>query len=389
MKESALRGMFVTHYLNLQRLASDTQIRKTCQNYPMLGTIISPPVYRWTDCRQSSGDGTWMLPWKTKLVCPEENQSKLARSQAQALLYCPNPSEISNEIDWFEKDMAADSLTHQLLSTLEEGRRWAIIRQNCLKDPFPIWEKSKKTWLSAPTEESNPNQQQGVAENPANVDEADFVPQKEDSLALAYESVMRSVRMRCCRHRAPLLQIYKRNLEEALFEDVPWNAREQQCFLQEWKDNFFSTVQSAKPKKSGRWTQCEGIDDIIASQFIEYFVSKFIADPKNKKLGEIACVLWILLWIAQEGDGDPLTIKAVLQLSSQDIIADDAAIIVNGREITISWGLRNLLLCLRGEGEGKRACRLFKSLDLSGKALERAMIHAHDPCFRRASSRKS
>src|SRR5690606_3029965 len=110
-------------------------------------------------------------------------------------------------------------------------------------------------------------------------------------------------------------------------------------FFQEWKNNFFGTRQPLKTKKQGRWKQCEGIDDVTAAQIIRYFISKFIADPRNKKLGEIACVLWILLWIAQEGEGDRITIKQVLQLTSKDIVADDAAIIVNETEVTISWGL--------------------------------------------------
>ena len=49
---------------------------------------------------------------------------------------------------------------------------------------------------------------------------------------------------------------------------------------------------------------------------------------------------------------------------------------IGGTEITISWGLKKFLLCLRGKGEGKRAHRLFGNLDTSGKALERALIQA-------------
>ena len=111
MTESALRRTFaLTLPGSLQNLAPHASLRATCLEFPMLGTIISRPIYLLSECRQSSGDEMWMVPWRVKLVCPNENQSKLERSMAQHFfLYGTRADEISNEIDWFEHDMATFS----------------------------------------------------------------------------------------------------------------------------------------------------------------------------------------------------------------------------------------------------------------------------------------
>ena len=385
MKKSALREMFVTHYLSLQSFAQDPTLRSICQELPMLGTVITPPVHLLSESRQATGKGVWVAPWRVRIVLPEENRCKYERSRLQAILYCPRHDEISYEIDWFERDMAMDSLSHQLLSSMEVERRKDVVRNNLLKDPFPVWEQAKAKWLAPLTEESDLDFVYELPANPRNVDDIDFAPRKGQTIALAYEAVLKSIRARQYRHRQPLRKLYKRGLEEEMFENVPWTDKEKKAFLHEWQDNFFEKELSAAPKKTGRWEQCEGVDDVTASLFIEHFVNEFISDPKKKKSAEIACVLWILLWIAQEGEGECVTIKQVLQLTSKDLVADDAVIMIDGIERDISWGLKDLLLCLRGKGEGKRAHRLFSSLDLSGKALERALAEVSEKILQKGA----
>lgn len=113
------------------------------------------------------------------IVLPKDTQEKIDRSSAQALLYCPLDNEISNEIDWFEKEMAADSVTHQLLSIVEYERQQSIVRYNLLKDPFPIWEQAKKKWMDTDNLELEaPDVYYEVPKNPREIDNASFAPQK-------------------------------------------------------------------------------------------------------------------------------------------------------------------------------------------------------------------
>jgi hypothetical protein len=170
-------------------------------------------------------------------------------------------------------------------------------------------------------------------------------------------------------------------LVQAIFDQVPWDVKRRRTFLDEWRNNLFEQKSIVGLSKPGRWTQCRGISDVKAAKFIKYFIEKFTGNPQDKKSGEIACVLWILIWIAQEADSENLTIQKVLQLSFQDIDPDDAIIKVDGTDVDISFGLQNLLLCLRGKGEGIRNQRLFSNLDVSGKALERALNEASKILF--------
>lgn len=213
IKETAFHNMCFLHYIGLKSLAPNPNLRAACHQFPMLGILLNRSAYLFSECRQSSDEGLWFVPWGVHIVLPKENQEKLERSCAQTLLFCPLDDEISNEIDWFEQEMAANSLTHQMLSIFEYERQRDIVRQNLLKDPYPIWQKAKETWQN--TERlalDAPSIFYGVAKNPQGVDDTDFAPQEGQSLALAYEAILRVIRTRGYRHRQALLGIYKEAL---------------------------------------------------------------------------------------------------------------------------------------------------------------------------------
>lgn len=364
IKKSAFHSMCFSHYIGLKNFAPDSNTKAACQEFPMLGVLLERSTYLASECRQSSGEGIWFIPWGARIVLPRDNQDKLERNCAQALLFCPLEDEISNEIDWFKQETAADSLSHQLLSVFEYERQQTIVKQNLLKDPYPIWEEAKKVWQDTERLTSDaPNIFYDVAKNPQRVDEVDFAPQEKQSLAFAYEAVLQSIRTRSYRHRQALLSVYKSALEQALFEQVPWNKEKQKAFLNEWRDNLFKENSKLCSSKPGRWSQCKGISDFKAARLIKYFLEKFIANPQDKKMGEVACLLWILIWIAHEPAFENFTIQKVLQLSSQDIDPEDAVIVIDSKNIDISWGLRDLLLCLRGKGAGKQRFKATAQLN--------------------------
>lgn len=123
------------------------------------------------------------------------------------------------------------------------------------------------------------------------------------------------------------------------------------------------------------------VDRYTASTIIKCLMQSFINHPDDKKLGEAACILWLLIWAAQEGKSNSITLKEVINISSQDIILDDPAIKIGGIELDISWGLHDLLLTLRGKGQGVRSRRLFENIDGTGKALERLLINISKRLF--------
>lgn len=373
LKMEARKMMFQAHFIGLQYFSPDPCLRELCSTLPWLGAIIDRPFYN--DIYNANKEGIYVVPWGVRIVRPEENDENLKQGTLRALLYCPASFEISEEIDWFEKEDGAVTFTNQFLTASFYLHEQGLLRQNLLQDPFSLWQSAKEKWRAFPTEDFDPDIVDLVPLQPRNVDEADFAPQQGQSLALAYERVMKSIRERNYRHRQSLRAIYKNNLERAMFQNLSWNKLKQNAFLEEWKQNFFGEISHCN-RSHERWEQCMSIDRYTAANFIKYLIQKFLKNPKSKKLGEAVCILWILLWAAQEGKTNSIHIKQVINITSQDIILDDPAIKIGGIELDISWGLHDLLLILRGKGQGIRQRRLFENIDSMGKALERLLHDA-------------
>lgn len=157
-----------------------------------------------------------------------------------------------------------------------------------------------------------------LAYSPQKIDMMLFTPQPGQSLALAYEAVVKSEQSKSHRYGQPLLKMYKKKLERIMFENVP-DQKRQASFLAEWRHRLREKTKSHAQKqctdhltenkasektivpKTGRWEDCRAIDDFTAARLIRYFMDRFIANPQDKKMGEIACVLLILIYLAEEG----------------------------------------------------------------------------------------
>jgi hypothetical protein len=373
IKESAFKKMVCAHYANLRILSPDPAVRNICQELQCSGLYVNAPI-RFQAYQSVDNKGMWVNLWRVKTIFPENNKVNLLQDLSRELLYCPRYDEITNEFDWFERESSENSLTYCFLSAAESSRRDSIIMGNLLKDPFPVWERAKEKWRT------DPNEVCVVAKNPRDIDKINFAPRTGQSLSLAWEAVVESMRANTCRHRQSLRTIYKRELEREIFEGVPRTKYEKITFFRLWDDRLFKG--DLKHQKIGRWEQCFGADIGKLSSILMHFITEFIKDPnKKKQFGEIACVLWVLIWSAQGDCEGRISIKNVLQITSKDIVPDDSAVKMNDSEVQISWGLRDLLICLLGKGEGQRACRLFGSLDVSGKLLERALMQASKKLF--------
>ncbi|CCB87142.1 putative uncharacterized protein [Parachlamydia acanthamoebae UV-7] len=88
------------------------------------------------------------------------------------------------------------------------------------KDALSIWEDSKQKFQAPLSEKSDLNVVFEVAINPRNLDSVSFVPLEGDSIGIAYEKVMNSIRTRKDQHRFALRKIYKEELEKVIFKDV-------------------------------------------------------------------------------------------------------------------------------------------------------------------------
>jgi hypothetical protein len=64
MKEPAFRNMCFSHYVGLKTFASNPTLRANCQQFPMLGILLNRSAYLFSECRQSSSEGIWFIPWE-------------------------------------------------------------------------------------------------------------------------------------------------------------------------------------------------------------------------------------------------------------------------------------------------------------------------------------
>lgn len=301
-----------------------------------------------------------------------DNAESFLKNKLLALLYCPVVEEILNVIDWYKVENA---INFNVIHSLTEYQTCMyLIQRNALNDSYPIWEESIEIWLD-PCEKEIFDGSYERAHRAINLDKLDFAPHKDLSLALGYEKVMMSTRKHKSKHRNPLRNIYKRMLEEAIFENVDCSEEEKRSFFKHWEIKFFNYHKQTR-SKPGRWKQSEGIDCYEAALFIKYFIDEFIDDLNNKKLGEIACILWLLIWIAQQNKSDQVSITDILNLCSTDLDSQNKIIYIDTLEVNISWGLHRLLSCLIGKGNAIRSRRLFENLDIEGKALNRALQEA-------------
>ena len=287
-------------------------------------------------------------------------------NRLRILLYCPEKAEIGEEVDWFENEDEANSFLYQFRTINEFCRREAIIQENLLIDPMPIYEKAIKEW------ELDPDSSDIHAKNSKGHKKNSFAPQEGQTLAEAYEILKKSTRARSSKYKNNLRIHYKRLLEEALFKGISPDDPIRKSYLMQWEKNLFGQrKKSSSLTNNSELKQHRGIDRYTAGRCIAQLVDEFLNDPSKSHLGEAACILWILIWASQEKPYD-ITVKKVLNLSTQQISLHDSHIqFSKDNQLKISSGLHKLLLCLLGRGVGKRG-RLFKHIS-NEKRLERIL----------------
>lgn len=360
------REMTKSHYIGLQHFSPLAKIKNTCMTQPWLSAIVGQGIVFPGQVihRQTLG---WFVPWGVYITLPEQNQLKLKQNRQQTLLYCPIASEISNEIKWFEQEEASNTLTHQILTLSAYNNENEILKQNLLQDPCPLYEEAVKDWYEHSITDI-------VAKSPCKLYKTNFAPQLGQTLEQAYASIIKSTRERTSQHWQNLRYRYRIKLERHMFANLPWSTKEKMVFLENLQASIHGLTIPTPFEKQGRWKQDDGIDCFTSAVFIEYFVLKFINNPMDYQSGEIACILWILVWCAQNGCGNDVSIEQVRNLTTKQLTDANQFLLFNNIKIEVSQGLHQFLLCLRGKGTGARSHLLFSHVNK--KALERSLMRA-------------
>ncbi|CCB86460.1 unknown protein [Parachlamydia acanthamoebae UV-7] len=349
------------HLMGMRILSPSIDLRAACNRDLFFGFYL-PLKHRFlSQCLEAKSNQSFIRLWGVKTTLPSEMQPLINKSYWELFLYCPESSEYSNEIDWFEKENYTNSLTFQMDSALtiigRENAGKAIIRKNLDQLALPYFQSIIEKWRN------DPEGHDTIPKDIAIVFTKPFAPTEKDYIAHAYEKVRRELRKRSLRNYENLMILWRDFLENLMFVNVAWTSNEKDRFIKKWELNIFgSSIKNAK-KSEGRWEQAMTIDQQSTGKIIKYFLDKFLANPsKEKRNGEIACLLWTLIWLAQDSEAKGFTVSQVLALDAINLHKEQPVIIFGNNLIEISLGLYQLLQVLKGNGQGRRSRLLFPNL---------------------------
>lgn len=341
------------HVIGMSFLSPSQELQIACHSHPYLGALLFIRLRLHSKCGT-----TW---WKVKTSLPKDMESIIAKRYWETLLYCPESSEISNEIDWFEKENHANSYSFQVQSIFammeRESSGKSVIGENLNQLALPYFGSVIKKW------KIDPDGHDTIPKDPSIVFTKSFAPTKDDNLSNAYDKVRRALNDRALRNYEHLMRLWRHCLEDIMFTNVDWTDDEKEVFIKKWETNIFGYPVKRPKIHEGRWEQTMAIPREDAGQIVKYFLDRFLANPSKKKRdGETACLLWTLIWLSQDAEATSITLTRVLNFDTTNIDKENPAITFDGKSIEISMGLYQLLKVLKGRGKGKRLRRLFANL---------------------------
>jgi hypothetical protein len=293
----------------------------------------------------------------------------------------------ANAIKILKKESLQNSLSYQTLNIARYERQKPSLKaeyakqkkqmdQNLLKKALPIWEDSKRIFQAGPSENSDPDADIEVASNPSNLDSVSFAPNKKTSIKTAYNKIINSIQNREDRHRFALRKIYKKELEKSIFKDISEHEMFKKLPLIPIKNLFFKITPKNKTAKQGRWESSQVVDYQTMNSIFNHFYSTFILDPKNTKAGDIAFFILLRILATTLGKSEDISTEDILNITSLDVNFPEKTLKIGNEILPIPHWIFLLLRCYVSNKKQNHAHRLFKSLDIHGKALERAFREA-------------
>jgi hypothetical protein len=173
---------------------------------------------------------------------------------------------------------------------------------------------------------------------------------------------------------------WKERLEELIFEGLNWPREKRSIFIKNWL-----TPQTIEGKcgHGSRWETSLAVDRTTYAAFIKYFVELFLENPSARMVeGETVCLLWILLYLAQDQIKKP-TVQSILDLTTEHI--ENRTIQIGDQEIEMSMGLSHILQAYIGDKPARRHQKLFPNLtvdkleDLFRKASQELLPSESSP----------
>jgi len=349
------------HAIGMRFLSPSQELRTACCNRSFFGFYLPLRLRLRSQCLEVVPNQPFATWWAIKTTLPREMEPIIEQGYWEVLLFCEDSTEYSYEIDLFEKENYTNTFTFQIESMLavleRENSGKAVIRKNLNQLALPYFHAIVEKW------KNDPQGHDIIPKDFTTLFTKPFAPTESDYIAHAYQKVRLQLRERSLRNYEHLMVLWRHFLEDLMFSNVAWTDIEKAGFIKEWEISIFGPSMNHRIEQEGRWEQARAIDKKQAGKIIKYFIDRFLADPsKHKKDGEIACLLWTLVWLAQDAQAGDITLARILAFDTTNIDKEQPAILFDGKEVEISQGLYQLLQILQGKGAGKRSRPLFANL---------------------------
>jgi len=341
MSQQTLKTMMYAHYHGLRHLSDKEEVRHACFK-PLIGAVVNSPLFTTSnvliDVPDCPPNARRCIPWGVTITLPSKTLKQLDSAYLEATLYCASSSEMSEWIDWFEREDKSMSFTNQLFSIFAYEEREAPVKRNLLKIALPFLEQAAIAFY----------EKLEYKKILPTIKKSDFMPSATTSIAQAYDLVSHSLRSRKKRYLDEFKRFWKSRLQELVFEDVNWSEEQKEDFFACWasRQQAEAAKKSTVKKDTIRWKTSLAIERQSYAAFIRYFAVQFLEAPgKNQSQGEIVLLLWLMIYISQDPD-QICPIKRLLQLTTANLENDILSI--DGYETDLSQGLRGLLQIYTG-----------------------------------------
>lgn len=353
--------MAKTHCIFLKTLCSDENLKEEFQKPFLKYPHFYLPV-------RSMPDTTLIfkkiIRWSVSLKFADEIISKLNDLPFELFLYCASREEYGERQKWFVKDNKMYALN---LESLQEQ----IVLEN-LAGPV---EKHFKAFMRSMTLLENPKQS------------LPYKPLPGDSIKTGLTTAVICRYTRKFGTSYDLFKDWEEQLQTLVFRDTNWSFEEKSAYFLRMKRFIIHNHTKSEREEEPEYTQTvEEIfrermkneifcfDKCTIARLIQLFAERFIQDLHDRKSAQIACILWLSIWLSHEIGDDRFLLEDIIELSSKEINFKTKSLIINGKEIKISLGLMRLFFILLGKGKGERAHRLFP--DITKRNLKSALKKA-------------
>lgn len=344
MSERALESMMQSHRLGLIRFSLHQELWEAARSTPLNAYILPMKVYLG-GYRLAEGQRHW-IPWRVHIDLPSKGLRDLQEAMLVAISYCAAEEEMSEWIDWHEEEDKANTFTNKLLAKIYQKQE-KLPEENLKKQAFPAFQEAALEYYK----------KIHYPKIFKTLIKTGFAPTQNTTVERAYTLVLQSLRDRNRRDLENFQQFWRDKLEGLIFSNLDWTEEQKKLSL---KERFSVAEPQLEPKMSLRWQTSLALDRYTYASFIRYFADIFIQNPlKNKVEGEIALLLWIMVYVSQEPD-NILSIKRLLELTTANV--REKMLLIDDHEYEISRGLTELLFEYTGGIKTERQQKLFPNL---------------------------